>query len=588
MWRIKVHLSIGSFVNIHSLRFKIFIVLFIVSVAVMFMSIQLLYMQSVKTIEENACDYVYESMEYADNNLDIMINEAKMISVVIASNVNTVKSNMLNNVYPEASYEWFMQKKEVEEFLSSLVSYKNHIKMAAVVGIDNRCFQSGGPYLLKEIRISDWFKKVKDENVVQILYNTPENNRIFICRPIVYDKKTYAIAIIELDFNIVSSVYKVTPLEQASIYTLSSDDELIFTNNFDEYDAPSVDIPLADLRKEYSPQQRYYWIGGEKQLVVVYSSSVNKLTTIGLISYNNLITDALNIRKWMIAIFSVLVVLVIIFSWGLSKLLSRNILRLQGTMKQVESGNLKVRAVDHSNDEIGKMAGVFNSMMDRIEKLIEDVKNIEHKKRIAEQNALQAQVQPHFICNAINSIKYVAHMKNETEIEDVSTALIDLIRGTLENKSEFIPLWQEYTYIEDYVRIQRFKYRQKFVLGWDVEEGLWSYMIPKLLLQPIIENSVVHGINKRENGVISVKIRRANDCVNINISDNGEGMTGEEIEAILDKEKTRSNGIGLTNVFERISLIYGSEYVGKVTSFKGAFTSVELNLPLNNGGTYEA
>ena len=166
-------------------------------------------------------------------------------------------------------------------------------------------------------------------------------------------------------------------------------------------------------------------------------------------------------------------------------------------MEEIRQGNMEVRVSVQTRDEIGILADTFNRMMDQIAKLMIEIKEKEIVKKEAEQKFLDAQIEPHFLYNSINSIQYVAHMRGEEEIERVAIALSELFRSVLSNKREFITLWEEKEYIDNYILIERFKYTRDFSLIWDVEEELWAYQIPKLLLQPIVENALIHGRQRR-------------------------------------------------------------------------------------------
>ena len=143
---------------------------------------------------------------------------------------------------------------------------------------------------------------------------------------------------------------------------------------------------------------------------------------------------------------------------------------------------------------------------------------------------------------------------------------------------------EEKEYIENYIYIERFKYRGDFQLIWDVDESLWVYRLPKLLLQPVVENALIHGISAKENGgIIQVKIYYQEDCVVVKVMDNGKGMSEEQVKRLLadirKKDITGFRRVGLANVLNRIRLIYGDEYGGTVYSCQDMFTCVELKLP---------
>jgi two-component system sensor histidine kinase YesM len=217
-------------------------------------------------------------------------------------------------------------------------------------------------------------------------------------------------------------------------------------------------------------------------------------------------SSAWHINSLMISIVAVSVAAAALAAWLFSRGICRNIYRLQESMLQIQDGRTEIRSRIRSRDEIGLMAGIFNNMMDRIEALMASIRETEEQKRREEQNVLEAQIQPHFVYNTINSIAYVAHMRGESEIEDVASATVQLLRGVLGVRESFIPLRQEYEYIEQYLVIQRFKMRQDFQVNWDVEAPLWSYPIPKLILQPIVENALLHGILRKTDGQIAVQV----------------------------------------------------------------------------------
>jgi two-component system sensor histidine kinase YesM len=248
-------------------------------------------------------------------------------------------------------------------------------------------------------------------------------------------------------------------------------------------------------------------------------------------------------------------------------------------MHAVSAGDLEIRSTITSTDEIGEMAGVFNTMMDQIESLMNQVKETEKHKRESEFAVLQSQIQPHFIYNTINSMKYYAHLKGVYEIEEVATAIVELLRAVIGQGHEFIPLSEEIHYIKQYLVIQRFKYQQEFETVWEIDESLLPHMIPKLLLQPIVENALIHGIANRKGGCITIKAYALDDGIHCSVSDNGKGMAQAEV-AKLKGQAQHMSGVGISNVFRRIRMIYGEPYEGYITSYENLGTVVELWLPV--------
>jgi two-component system sensor histidine kinase YesM len=224
-------------------------------------------------------------------------------------------------------------------------------------------------------------------------------------------------------------------------------------------------------------------------------------------------------------------------------------------------------------------------MVGRLKGLMEDIRTGEKQKREAELAALQAQISPHFLYNALNTIKFMSRMRGAANIEEVASSIIGLLRGVLGNTREFVPLREELDYVNSYIRIQRYKYFQPFLVNLQIEPEALDCVIPKLLLQPLVENAVIHGIGPlSQGGYVSVKAYCGTDGLKLEVTDNGVGMTQEQIEQAMQGHSPDRNhqfsGIGLSNVKERVALLYGEPYDLKIFSEPGVYTTAELLLPI--------
>jgi two-component system sensor histidine kinase YesM len=583
---------LGKLFNPHSLQSKIFIACFVISSGVTLIAAYAITQTAVNTITSNTYSYISENMRHADSNLNAFLEDAAAISLAIASNRNMVMEGLLDES-PEASYEAFFLQKEVENFLSGMIVNKNHITLAAVIGRDGKSFQSGGSLILKRIIQESWYRDTLINTGIRIFYNTPDFKRIFLCRPASYNRRIPGVAVIELDYTTLSQVYARTPLEQTRLIVFTEEGDIVFAN----YNTGAIinvrESNLAPLLENYDPRKKSYVLDGEKVLIALYRSPFNQLTTAACIFQDDLLTEALHVRMQMFYIGAVSTAAAAMTAWFFSRTICRNIQRLQESMLKIREGHMEVRSRISTRDEVGVMSDIFNNMMDRIEALLRNIRETEEQKHQAEQNVLEAQIQPHFIYNTINSIGYVAHMRGEKELEEISTSVVALLRGVLGGRESFIPIWQEHDYIEQYLVIQRFKMKQNFRVKWDVEPELWAALIPKLILQPLVENALLHGIPQKAGGQIAIQAFRRGETLVIKVTDNGTGMTREEIEQLRNGSSESSNQgiassrfrkVGFSNVRERIALIYGNQFGADITSFPGAFTCVELTLPFKEDG----
>jgi two-component system sensor histidine kinase YesM len=254
-------------------------------------------------------------------------------------------------------------------------------------------------------------------------------------------------------------------------------------------------------------------------------------------------------------------------------------------MNEVEKGRLTVYIKDNNNDEITKVIRHFNTMVKEIENLMNDIKEKESQKREAELKALQAQINPHFLSNILNTAKLLANAQKADNVESLLTSLIQLLHVSMGKENDLITVRREIEYLKDYLNIQEFRFYNKFQVFFEIEEEILEYKLPKFLLQPILENAIIHGVGpKKGQGIIQIKGFVYDGKIIFTITDNGVGMDRETIDRLLREDKAHEGrgfcGIGLRNVQERIQLYFGPEYGLSIDSSPSYFTTVEITLPI--------
>ena len=247
--------------------------------------------------------------------------------------------------------------------------------------------------------------------------------------------------------------------------------------------------------------------------------------------------------------------------------------------KELSHGNLSVRIQDEHHDELSDLSGSMNHMADTIAALMEQQKNQEKKKRDLELQMLQYQLNPHFLFNTLNSLRFVAAMHKDQIVSDGIQALSSLLQNTLTNKNEYITIQEELENLENYFSILRIRYAGSFAYSFHVEEEeLLSCLIPKLILQPLAENSVMHG-SSDDGSVMEILITcwEEDGHIVIELMDNGKGfeVTKEALAPHTDRKK-----IGVANVNDRIQLNFGQDYGLKIHSHPGEGTTCTLTLPM--------
>lgn len=311
-------------------------------------------------------------------------------------------------------------------------------------------------------------------------------------------------------------------------------------------------------------------------------------TIVGGVPAEEIIGDIQSISKkiWLYAI--VLLLGASLVSWLFSRRITSPLKQLMKQMAQLEKSNFTVLTAVTSRDEVGQLSNKFNSMVKQIERLIQEVNAVESKKREAEMRAMRHQINPHFLYNTLSTIRWMVKFKQYDGAYNGIAALVQLMEASMEKKGPFIALGDELDLLEKYMTIQQFRYGNELEMVIKCEPDLHTLLIPRMLLQPIVENAIFHGIAPKEaGGRVSVRIApglcRGKPGIHIAIADDGIGMVEERLAGLLepaDRSQAGMSGIGLYHVHETIQLYYGPESGLYISSTPGKGTVVLLQLAM--------
>ena len=277
-------------------------------------------------------------------------------------------------------------------------------------------------------------------------------------------------------------------------------------------------------------------------------------------------------------------VLAYVLSYGITK----PIMLLGDSMKEVEKGHFDHAVLEVSGqNEIARLSTAFNMMITEIKHLMEQNVEEQRQKRKSELRALQAQINPHFLYNTLDSIIWMAEWGKTKEVVLMTSSLAKLLRQSISNQNELVRVEEEVEYTRSYLTIQKMRYKDKLEYDIQVSPEALGQKIPKLVLQPLVENAIYHGIKYKEGkGVVQIEGQLEQKELILRISDDGIGMTEEQLAKIFEKRETdiRKNGVGVLNVHERIQLYYGKDYGLRFSSTLGEGTVVEVHIPCEEGG----
>lgn len=299
------------------------------------------------------------------------------------------------------------------------------------------------------------------------------------------------------------------------------------------------------------------------------------------IEYQNFFVALL---RFSVIAFACMALLILFLSYSIPLSITRPITELCKVTDQVAKGDLTIRSNIKTGAEVKKLSDSLNTMIDKINELLEQVKEEQVRLRKAEFERLQSQINPHFLYNTLDAIIWLAEAGQQKKVVSMVGSLSEFFRTSLNRGKDIIPIREELQHVRSYLEIQQMRYQDILQYEIDVPEELKEYLIPKITIQPLVENALYHGIkNKRGTGMITVSGKREEDFFLIQIRDNGIGIDKKRLEQVRDGIKnkilTGKDMYGLYNVHERIRLNFGEKYGISIESVYGESTTVDVCLP---------
>lgn len=317
-------------------------------------------------------------------------------------------------------------------------------------------------------------------------------------------------------------------------------------------------------------------IGGSRQLIVYSASSENDWVYINITPESTILMGVKDIQSVILVIITIYAAFIVLLVTALNRNIVKPVRRLSLALSDFASGRMKVAVAMDGDEEIRLLGKSFNDMVRKITALMEEVKAEEAAKKNARVQALSMQISPHFIYNTLNSIKWIAELNKQENIRRMLQAMISFLRGVSQN-NDFITLREEIGLIESYLYIQKIRY-MNFDVQYEVDPDTLECVVGKLLLQPIVENAILHGIANEQNGMIRVFAALQDSALVLAVEDNGKGFDTSGISE--DGKHMELGHIGLANVSERIRLEHGEGYGVEVESRVGEGTRVTMRLPV--------
>ncbi len=572
---------------------------YLVLVIIPILIVNTLYVRARKDIEESSVKYIRLYADQINISINNYINEIERMmnkSLVDYKFMQLLKYNEMFSPVEKMTYY-----KDINNYLFQLLTQKPDVNTIMILTASGDFFSIGKYEQLirkEDLMAQDWFQQIQaNENALVIsaahqqTYNVYGNNQTQIVvstGKLIKDElgRVLGTIIFDVDYQ---NLLQLTRSEdnqadfQTRIIATDQDGKAIFDT---EADQGAVDLTsLVKLEKSMSTMM----IGSERFVEIHNRSEYTKLFIFIIVPERVLYHQIINFQQATLVLSIIGIGLIIIISIWLSFYITRPVKSLKRDMETVEKGDLGVQARIISRDEIGSLAVSFNLMIDKIRTMIDREYAAQLRAKQAQLQALQNQINPHFLYNTLESIRMKAILNHDQETASMIKSLGKLFRSSLSNTQDIVPIRQELEHARAFIELQNIRYDNRFCLQCNLDEAILDSGIFKLTFQTIVENSLIHGFAEKTNDcAIEISGTIQDDQILLRFKDNGAGIPAARLDEITRSlaaaiEMPEDSGIGLRNISSRIKLLFGEPYYLQVLSTEGQGTVIELFLPSIKG-----
>lgn len=547
-----------------------------------------------KAVLNNSISYSTQIIDLINYDIDSYIVYMENIAALICNNED-VQEYLFDEDHGKRENE-LLYNKIVTQF-KTITETREDIVNIAVIAKDGKSIVNDGketlnPYV-NQLEI-DWVEEAMKQSDVTVVSDSHVQNMIrnkyswvvTLSRSFKHSQtnESTALFFIDLNYRTISDLCDNNSFgEKGYVYIVDANGNIIYHPKqqllFSGLKTEQIERVLSANESHFVTEE-----GENSRLYTISKSPKTGWTTVGVSYMSELMKDRKEAKLINYLTAGILLVLALVLSILMADTITKPLLVLKESMKEVEKGNFSnVNLPITKNNEIGSLANSFQVMIEEIQNLMKQNIYEQRQKRRSELKALQSQINPHFLYNTLDSIIWMAEGGNTEDVVIMTSSLAKLMRQGIGNNAEIVSIEREIDYVRSYLTIQKMRYKDKLEFEIDLESEIYYEEIIKLVLQPIVENAIYHGIKCKESagGIIHITGYAKREQIVITISDNGAGMSEETLRHIFDEHKVnyKSNGVGVYNIQQRLHLYYGKEYGISYISELGKGTTARVVIP---------
>ncbi len=550
--------------RVKNLKYRYKLTLLVIVAGLIPVLIIVFYMQNGMTniLHENEVDSLENTLE---QSVEAIENQEMIYENLVDYLSYSQDLRSILTTEPESDYEAYVEYANVADPLLQMPQiYHKEIRGITLYSESIQVAHGNTLMPLSEAEGESWYHEMDDNSSLQWSFRRGSAQEITACRRF-YDDETTAVLVMTLDYQATLEPFSSQLRDNTGGIILDEDGDVVYSG----YSMDEGYTPAKPESVEYIMQN--------------YTYSAQEMDGTGWSFYiyrpNEVITESV----WVliarnIPIFAVCIILLAIVGYMFSRRMVSHLEQLTENMNQIHMGFRKVTVSSDADDEVGVLIRSFRRMMNQMNRLISEVYEAKIRLQNSEMKALQAQINPHFLYNSLSIINWKALEAGEDEISKVTLALSTYYRTSLNRGETMTTVESEVSNIRAYLRIQLIMHDNSFSVEEDIDLDVSGVEIPKLILQPLVENAIDHGLDmsEREDKLLYIGVAQEGENVVFTVRDNGVGMEQQKAEEILTYH---SSGYGVRNVCERIQVLYGEGGTMEVKSSPGCGTEVKIRIP---------
>ncbi|MEG0906750.1 MAG: sensor histidine kinase [Cellulosilyticaceae bacterium] len=483
-----------------------------------------------------------------------------------------------------------VMKEDIARILKRKFSSYPHIRDVKIINNDNEQIYQRGYLLNDETHIENIIDTIKMNGGVTNCFSTEIYNEKYIVMSkviySVYNRNKVGYVVLVLRENAVLDVYKEVNLGEGDNIILIDKNDKVLSSKQDskKIEEQNIEEFVEAIRanQKITSNQLDFEYNNQDYMMIHNQIPNYDIEIVGGIPYKYLHKEIILISKNVILIVIICFILSMIASTIISRSITQPLHDLVDYVGAAAKQRFDKDFIDDNKDELGVVGRTFIKITKQLKEVIEQIEREQKEKTELEINMLQAQINPHFLFNTLNSLRWISMMSGAHSVSEGILALSDLLRNTIIHKAEYITIEEELDNVNNYILIQRLRYGDLFNIVLEIPEHLLEYKTLKFILQPIVENAIIHGGCEQQQMVdITIRLTEHEKQLIFEVIDNGKGF--DKIEVKTARHSAKLSGIGVGNVKDRIRLNFGEEYSVQIASQPGVGTTVSLNIPKIRG-----